>query len=144
MQVVRLGQGAHWTVYAVCTPGGECPVLDLVTELDKKRGAKVLSDLREYVPNSTAQQWAAAEFSKPLVETEGLLEFRWTAKGGGTPRVLWFYQPGKLVVCSHGHNKKGTLPSEAIDAAADIKQQFIKATEGNEIVVVEYADYIAI
>jgi hypothetical protein len=142
MQVVLLADGSKWKVYAVCSPNGDCPVLDLVLELDRKRAAKVLSDLREHVPESSSSDWAAGKFSEPLTNTEGLFEFRWPTTKGGTPRVIWFYQPGKIIVCSHGLNKKGVLANDVIEKAAAVKTSFERATRDASLVVVKYNDFV--
>src|SRR5438045_5738062 len=107
MRLVLIGKGQRWTVYAACTDETTCPLLELVAGLDRKRAAKVISDLKEFVPNSTSADWARIQFSWQLRGSDGILEFRWSTGRGGTPRVFWFYDEGNVIVCSHGLNKKG-------------------------------------
>src|SRR5689334_4650384 len=108
MRVVRLAAGSHWTVCASCTDEG-CPVLKYVEEMealggrDGKRSRKILSDLTSYAPNSDKGEWAKSRFSVEL--DDGIFEFRWDGKGG-VPRVLWFYDENRIVVCVHGVTKK--------------------------------------
>lgn len=119
MLLVRLGRGSNRTVYAITQANGTCPVLDFIGSLDEKRANKVLSDLQQFVPNSASRQWVASDFSWPLEGCDSILEFRWPTKAGGTPRVLWFYDRDKVIICSHGLNKKGHLSNDELERAED-------------------------
>lgn len=135
MKLVLMGQG-QWTVYAICSDEATCPLLDFVAELDDKRAAKVLSDLKQFVPNSQPADWVRMDFSWQLRGTD-ILEFRWPKKGGGTPRVLWFYDEGRVVVCAHGLNKKGTaLDPAEIKAAEAAKAHYLKAKAARQLDIV--------
>lgn len=136
MRVVLIGQGL-WTVCAICTDETTCPLLDFIAELDEKRGAKVLSDLKEYVPNSTPNDWSRTDFSWPLRGTDGIFEFRWPTKRGGTPRVFWFYDKGKLLVCSHGLMKKThDLDPKEVQTAESLKARYLDARARGRLVTV--------
>jgi phage-related protein len=140
MQVVRLKAGARWTVYALCDPDGDCPLLHFITELENRRLAgKILADLQDLAANYSPQQWHAMEFSKDL--GNDVYEFRWPQKRGGTPRVFWFYQPGRIIVCTHGINKKGKLSQKEIDSAAEIKALYEAAAKAKSLVIVDVDDY---
>jgi hypothetical protein len=141
MKLVLVGQGV-WTVYAICTDETTCPLLDFVAELDEKRAAKVLSDLKQFVPNSQPADWVRIDFSWKLRGTDAILEFRWPARKGGTPRVLWFYDEGRVVVCSHGLDKKGTeLDPAEIQAAEAAKARYLKAKALRQLEVVRHEDF---
>ena len=72
MQLVLLGQG-RWTVYAICSDETTCPLLDLIASLDSKRAARMLADLREFVPTSQPRDWVRMDFSWKLRGTEIVL-----------------------------------------------------------------------
>lgn len=142
MRLVLLGRD-RWSVFAVCSDEVTCPVLDFVAdELEAKRGRKVLSDLREFVPSSSVQDWTRTDFSKPLTGSNSILEFRWPTGRGGTPRVLWFYDKSRVIVCSHGVNKKGELSPDEIRVAEKIKEAYDKARAADDIAEIAYADFI--
>src|SRR5687767_1694354 len=116
MHLVLVGKGS-WSVYAICTDETTCPLLDFIDELDEKRGRKVLADLSGWVPFSTPQDWVSADFSWKLRGTDFILEYRWPTRKGGTPRVFWFYDESRVIVCSHGVNKKGSTDQQDIKVA---------------------------
>lgn len=140
MKVVLLGEG-RWKVYAVCSNETTCPLLDFIDKLDEKRGAKVLADLRTYVPHSNASEWARNKFSWHLRGSDAILEFRWPAKKGGTPRVYWFYDENRLVVCADGTSKKGDTDETDIRSAEKVKKSFVAARESGQLKVVKLADF---
>ncbi|MGH8221177.1 MAG: type II toxin-antitoxin system RelE/ParE family toxin [Steroidobacteraceae bacterium] len=142
MQLVLIGKG-QWTVYAVCSDENTCPLLDLVDELDEKRGAKVMSDLKELVPNSSQADWARIHFSWPLRGCDGIFEFRWSTRGGGTPRVFWFFDKGHILVCSHGLNKKGnSIDRREIEIAEAARAQYLQAKETGRLKVVALEQFV--
>src|SRR5689334_8618712 len=140
MKLVLLGQG-RWMIYAVCLDEETCPLLDIVSELDKKRASKVLSDLREWVPHSSSAEWVRSDFSKKLEGTEHILEFRWPTRKGGTPRVYWFYDEGRVVVCTRGDNKKGETNKQDIDASEAVRLSYIEAKRVGDISIVTFEDF---
>jgi hypothetical protein len=141
MKLVLVGQG-RWTVYAICTDDTTCPVLDFIDGLDSKRGDKVLSDLREFVTSTEPAAWVRAGLSWKLRGTEKILEFRWPTRGGGTPRVLWFYDEGKVVVCCHGLNKKGNaLDPQEIAAAEAALQGYLRSKQLGTLTKVRLEDF---
>jgi len=142
MQVIELGVG-NWTVYAVCSNETTCALLDFISTLDAKRRSKVLADLQQYVPNSQPADWVRADFSWKLRGTDSILEFRWSARGGGTPRVYWFYDDGRVIVCSHGDNKKGATNEEDIRAAERTRADYLAAKKHGNLTVTRYIDFIS-
>ena len=142
MKLVLIAKG-QWTVYAICSDGSTCPLLDFISDvLDKKRGNKVLSDLREFVPWSTPEEWVKTDFSWKLRGTPNILEFRWPKKGGGTPRVFWFYDAGKVVVCYHGLNKKGdSVDPKEIAAVESARSEYLRSKENGTLEIVKLEDF---
>jgi phage-related protein len=117
-------------------------VLDFIYDLEEKRGNRVLSDLREYVPASEPRDWVRANFSWALRDTKDILEFRWPTRGGGTPRVLWFYDTDRVVVCTHGLNKKSNAVSkEEIDTAEAMRQRYLNSKRSNTLEIVDFDDF---
>jgi hypothetical protein len=57
-----------------------------------------------------------SEASKPL--RDKIFEFREPVTKGGTLRVLWFYDEGKIVVCANGELKKTRKTSDSLIEAA--------------------------
>ena len=143
MRLVLLGEGTHWKVYAACAKDDQvCEVLHLLETLDDKRSSKVLSDLRVFVPSSTSADWVRMEFSWKLRGTENVLEFRWPTRRGGTPRVYWFYDENRVVVCSHGTNKKGETDPADIDQAEATRKAYLKAKAASKLAVVSFEKFI--
>jgi hypothetical protein len=143
MQIIELGAG-YWTVYAVCTDDTTCGVLEFVSTLDTKRRNKVLADLQKFVPDSTPQDWVRMDFSWQLRNSNSILEFRWPQKGGGTPRVYWFYDDKRVIVCSHGVNKKGDTDPEDIRIAERTRDEYLKAKKSRNLTVVEYRNFVSL
>lgn len=126
-----------WTVLAICSDEETCALLDFLAGLgDEKTANKILADLKNYVPNSMPADWVRREFSESLTDSDGILEFRWPKKKGPTPRVLWFYDEGKLVVCSHGCAKKGSMSAAEIDRAKDWKRRYQADRDAKRLTIV--------
>jgi len=139
MRLIRLGKGA-WTVLATCSANGDCPTLDFVASLDQRRGDRVLADLREFVPGTSPSHWARTEFSRKLKGVEGIFEFRWPTSGGGTPRLLWFFDENKVIVCSNGADKKGRLRQREIEIAQETRQWYLLAKQKSDLQVIDLAN----
>lgn len=136
MRIVLIGRG-QWSVYAICTDEATCPLLDFIEALDPKRGAKVLSDLKEYVPNSMPADWKRTDFSWSLRGSDSILEFRWPTKRGGTPRVFWFYDKDRVLVVSHGLMKKTSdLDPKEVQVAESWKARYLEARARGQLVTV--------
>jgi phage-related protein len=112
-----------------------------VAALPEKLGNKVLSDLQQFVPTSEPQNWAQTDFSKRLKGSEKILEFRWPTSKGGTPRVLWFYDRQRVVVCTHGLIKKGDMPPEDVRHAEAVREAYMAARDGDELTVMPIEEF---
>jgi len=144
MRIVRLATGSHWTVCAACV-GADCPVLEFVAELegkggrDSKRSREILADLTSYAPNNSSTDWIRQEFSTDL--GNDIYEFRWGGKGG-VPRVLWFYDENRVVVCVHATIKKDDrLDTQDMELAIKRRKDYFEAKEAGELDFVEIAEY---
>lgn len=142
MLLVEIGRGQFWTVLAICEPNGSCPTLDMVAALEAKRQRKVLSDLQQYVPHSQPADWVRTDFSKKLNGVEDILEFCWSTRRGGTPRVFWFYDRNRVIVCTHGIDKKGKLSLAEIAQAAALKARYDAAVAARDIQIVSCDEFI--
>ncbi len=135
MRLLRLGK-RNWTVLVVTKGRFECPVLDLL-EASGDPGERLLSDLKEYVPNRGPPK--NSEASKPL--RDKILEFREPVTKGGTLRLLYFYDEGHVVVCANGVLKKSDkTPDDLIDAAVAIRTAYVEARESGQLEIVPLSD----
>src|SRR6185295_14396310 len=103
VNLVRIGRD-QWDVLAVCDERGACPVLDVLEALSSSYPAAVdgmLSLLRERIPQD-GPQGLRAPTCKSL--GNGLWEFRKEPKGRRL-RVIWFYDFGRIVVCTVAFTK---------------------------------------
>jgi hypothetical protein len=57
--------------------------------------------------------------------------------------VLWFYSKGKIVVCTNGVNKKGTMDEGEIRHAETIEELFGRAVANSTIEIVDYTEFAA-
>jgi phage-related protein len=119
MQLERIRAGA-WTVLAVCTERGDCPLLDFLAGLggnlakDGRRMAALLDRVAAEGPPRNV------EVSHQLAE--GIWEFI-----QGRLRVLWFYDEGRLVIASHGFVKKTRkAPASEIGRAVECRETYFR------------------
>ena len=98
---------------AVSDDESNCAVLDLLAE-NGAPGERMLADLQASVPERGPPR--NSEASKPL--RDKIFEFREPVTKGGTLRVLWFYDEGKIVVCANGELKKTRKTSDSLIEAA--------------------------
>jgi len=124
MRVYRLGN-VRWEVLA--TPD----VLEFFAGLDKSMAQTreaMLALLVDRVP-------VAVPRSLPLVDrlTKELLEFR-----RGRLRVLWFYDEGRVVVCTHGFMKTTRkTPRAQIERAKRTRRAYLAAKTSGELEIVD-------
>jgi hypothetical protein len=135
MQLVKLGQG-KWTIYASCASDDDCPLLEFISELEEQMRAEVLADLREYLPSAEFRDWPLG-FSKQLKGYD-VNEFRWPKGKGGTPRVYYFFDEGKVIVCACGELKKGKNDPDALKAAEKVRAKYFKDKKEKQL---KYRDY---
>ncbi|NJL29928.1 MAG: type II toxin-antitoxin system RelE/ParE family toxin [Thermoanaerobaculia bacterium] len=87
-----------WQVLAACTGRGECPLLDFLAGLEGDLAPDGRRMLRLFERVATAGPPRNTEISHQI---EGEI---WELIQGRL-RVLWFYDQGRMVVCSHGFVK---------------------------------------
>lgn len=128
LQKVRSGQ---WSILATCTDRGVCPLLEFLTGLEGglvKDGRRMLKLLDRVAHQGPPRNTTISHQVGP-----GIWEFI-----QGRLRVLWFYDDGKLVICSHGFVKKSQkTPTAEINRALkdqlryqEAKKQAKLETEG--------------
>ncbi|MDY7093438.1 MAG: type II toxin-antitoxin system RelE/ParE family toxin [Acidobacteriota bacterium] len=118
LQTVR---AENWRVLAMCTERGDCPLLDFLTSLegqlakDGRRMLRLLARVASLGPPKNT------EISHQL--DPGVWEFI-----QGRLRVLWFYDEGKLVLCSHGFVKKQQkTPRAELERAKTMRRRYLEA-----------------
>jgi hypothetical protein len=126
---VRRGQ---WDVLAMCGPRGECPLLDFLAGLEAHLEADGRAMLRVL--------WFAAEHGPPRnVEASHKITGEIWEFIAGRLRVLWFYDQGKLIVCSHGFLKRTRkIPSGEIERAHAAFDAYQKAKKAGTLKVEGY------
>ena len=128
MRLTLLGH-AEWTVLAVMTERGNCEVLDLLMSSGKP-GERMLADLTQRMPQHGPPR--NTEASKAL--RDRILELREPVSKGGTLRVLYFYDAGKVIVCANAVLKKSRkTPDELIDAAVEVRKRYWVASRQRKI-----------
>jgi phage-related protein len=124
MRVVTLKKGTRWTVRALCNADDPdtCQILDYLASLDLKARADVLDDLKDTIPNNSQELWGRVELSKSL--GNDWYEFRWNGRLGAR-RILFFFEPGQIVLCAHGvTKKKDKIPRYEMAAAEERRKRY--------------------
>jgi phage-related protein len=119
MVLFEIAKG-RYTVYAIGKKDQYCPLLDFLTSI----GSNLQKDADQIL---ALLQWVSQkgpprniEASKPL--KEDLFEFK-----QGRLRVLWFYDEGKMILCTHGFIKKSQKTSSSeIEQAVSIRGDYLK------------------
>jgi phage-related protein len=122
-KVVKLGN--QWTVYALSEGRGEkCPVFDFLSELDGKTFRIIMSlfeRVGEYGP------FRGPDISKPL--GDGLFELR-----PGPFRVVYFYDAGRMVLCTHIFRKTSPKTKRTeLEEAHRWKNRYFAAKKANSV-----------
>jgi phage-related protein len=117
--ILRVIERGSWTLLAVCTGRGECSLLDDLEGLapnlsgDGVRLSRLLERVAEYGPpkNTDINQKIKGD----------IWEFT-----PGRIRVLYFFDQGKLIVCSHMFVKKTQkTPAREIQRAEEIRARYL-------------------
>lgn len=131
MHLLRLGQKV-WTVLAVMDHRGACAVLDLL-ESQGDPGERLLADLQENIPQRGPPR-NNPDASKAL--RDKIYELREPTTRGGTLRVLYFYDEGRVIVCANACLKKrNKTPDDLIDAAVEIRKEYLEAKEKKRLMI---------
>ena len=109
MKLLQIGRD-RWTVLVVADDRWASELLTVLqTPSETNLGARMLALLREYVPANGPPR--TSEISKDL--GGGRFEFRRQPGKGPALRVLYFFDKGKVVVCSHAFWKRTDKTPEA-------------------------------
>lgn len=111
---------ARYLVYAIGKNERLCPLLDFL--------ASVGSNLRKDSDRILALLERVSQKGPPRITDishkikSDLFEFI-----QGRLRVLWFYDEGRMVICTHGFVKKAQkTPSAEIDKAISLKENYLQ------------------
>ena len=117
MRLRRVGR-SKWDVLAVCTPRGDCPLVDFLAGLEAHLAADGRAMLRLFA--FTVEQGPPRN-----VELSHKISGEIWELIAGRLRVLWFYDEGRVVICSHGFVKRTrkTPPGE-IDRALGVYEAY--------------------
>lgn len=120
-----------WDVLAVCDDEGNCYVLDFFQSLTGNYATvarKMTALLKETVPAM------GPNLGEPLSKSlgNGLFEFRKEPKGKRL-RVIWFYDSGKVIVCTTAFTKAENTPRAEIDRALQFRDRYRRDKAGNRI-----------
>jgi phage-related protein len=133
MLLHELGRST-WTVLAIARSETECELQEVLVQPDSNDlGSRMFSLLSEELPVSGPPR--SEEISKQL---EGaIFEFRKTPRRGPALRVLWFYDEGRVVVCTHAYwmTTQRTPPAE-IDKARRLRSDYLLAKRRNSLRIV--------
>lgn len=134
MRVRRLPFQGPYTVYAACDARGECTLLEFLNGLgaDLEKDSDRILTLLERV----AQQGPVRN-DKISHKIEGdIWEFI-----QGRLRVFYFYDEGRVVVCTHGLVKKTQkTPKGEITAANRVRVQYLAAKQRGDLFIEEETD----
>ena len=96
---LRRVRRARWDVLAICGPRGDCPLLDFLEDLEGQLAEDGRALLRLFA-------FAAEQGPPHNVEVSHKIAGEIWEFIAGRLRVLWFYEAGRLVICSHGFVKR--------------------------------------
>ena len=127
MKLCELEAGEAFKIYAIQS-GRDCPVEDFLTDAmhTMPEEAEKLAALLE----RTANQGIPKNKTKVNTLGDGLFEF----KTNGGIRIPFFYDVGKLILCTHGFIKKRqTTPQKEIKRARDFMKAYKQAKKAGKI-----------
>jgi phage-related protein len=124
----------QWTVLAIARSETECELLEVLAEHDanglgRRMHILLAQDLPAHGPSHNE------DISKCL--DGSIYEFRKTPRRGPALRVLWFYDAGRIVVCTHGFWKttQRTAPAE-LDKARRLRIDYLFAKRRNALRII--------
>ena len=128
MHLLRLPWKGKFEILAVCRDRGECLLLEFLNglEADLVKDRDRMMGLLERAAVSGPPKHNI-EICRPL--DSNIYEFK-----RGDLRVLWFYDSGSVIVCTHGFVKKGQkTPRQQIDTAKRHLATFQAAKRSNTL-----------
>lgn len=129
---LKIVRKKEWTVLACCSDRGDCELLQFFGGLegrfqnDRDRMLQLLDRV-------------AAHPQGPRLLDDGVSH---ALRGEiwefirGSIRVFWFYDEGRVVVCSHAIVKRSqTIRSQDIDHARDLRDRYLAARKAGRIFI---------
>lgn len=134
MRVRRLSCQGTYTVLAACDNRGACTLLDFLEGLDANFGkdqARMLALLERVAMGGPPHN---TDISHKI--EDDIWEFI-----QGRLRVFYFFDEGKVVVCTHGLVKKTQkTPKNDIKIAVRVREQYFAAKRQGNLVIEEETD----
>lgn len=128
---LRRVRGAQWDVLAICSPRGDCPLLEFLGGLE----AQLASDARAML---RLLSFTAEQGPPHNVELSHKIAGEIWELVAGQLRVLWFYDAGRVIVCSHGFVKRTRkTPVSEIERARIGYEAYQAAKRARAITIVE-------
>ena len=122
MKTETIAIGPIWRVIAVCDGQGRCPTLEAIST--SPLGEKMLRLMEKATTVGPANLIAERE-SKDLGDS--LYEFRRRPRSGAHFRVIWFYDKGQVVVCTHAFTKaRRKTPPNEIEKAQKVRERYLR------------------
>ena len=139
MNLLRYSQGSEWTVYLYCQSETTCQILDTLLTCGDT-GARMLADLQKVATRPRVSLERDCEFSKTIAGTR-LLEFRLTTSRGPTPRVSYFFDQNRVIICALALLKKRDgLPPRFVKESEEIRKRYFDAGGLKNAVIEIYRD----
>jgi hypothetical protein len=122
MSVQQIRAGAKFKVYA-WRDEASCEVLEFLEGLEANGDSDAQRILN--LIDRTANQGAPRNEKHCRLLDDGIYEF----KAPNTARVLWFYDAGRIIICTHGFSGKrgrGKTSKSEIERAKSIRRLYLK------------------
>ena len=131
IQKIHATEGCAWRIYAVCSDRGDCQVAEFLStqpsNLEANRD-RLIALLDHVVKNGPRR--LPDDICHQLADD--IWEFI-----TGRLRVAWFYDEGKLIVCTHGFVKKSQKTKKSdIKRAVNAKNLYFKEKERNNLILI--------
>ncbi len=132
IQKVLEKKGFPWRIYAVCSDRGDCQLADFIAGLPsnlQKDGERMLVLFRRVAEQGPQRL--------PDDVCHSIAEDIWEFIRGRL-RVVWFYDEGKVVICSHGFVKQSQKTKKNdIERALDAKKRYFADKTTRHIINVD-------
>jgi hypothetical protein len=131
MMKLRQIEAGRWVVLAICDPRGECQVATFINNL--KRGTT------DFLQTTAVLQLAASDGPphnkrKSNQLADGIFELK-THSG---IRIPYFYDEGRLVICTEAmHKPRKTELRRVVARAQRDRQRYFQAKSGNQLEIIE-------
>jgi len=128
----EIARDAQWSIYATCDPEGISELGNFLAEQP--------ANMRKYATGMLALLGRVAVTGPQQLPddlchqvSKGVWEFI-----KGRIRVFWFYDEGKVIVCSHGHIKRTQkTPASEIMRVEGLIAQYFEAKKKQKIIQIE-------